>query len=70
MKHHRDPRCAKPTPIRDNLRVHEEDMVGNGEVERHASRLEADEEHLHSGVGLKSLKDLTEKQDSERHCHA
>ena len=33
-------------------------MVRNGKVERDASRLEADEEHLHPGVGLEGLEDL------------
>jgi len=37
-------------------------MVGDGEVERHASRLETDEENLHSGVGLESLENLIKKK--------
>lgn len=33
-------------------------MVGDRQVKRHTSGLEADEEHLYSGVGLKRLKNL------------
>jgi len=37
-------------------------MVGHGKVERDASRLEADQENLHSGVGLESLENLIKKK--------
>lgn len=39
-------------------RIHEEDVVGDRKVKRHASGLEADEEHLYSGIGLKRLENL------------
>lgn len=50
-------------------------MVGHGKVERDASRLEADQENLHSGVGLKGLEDLKKSKEIQqnqktKNCHA
>lgn len=39
-------------------RVHKEDVIGDREVERDSSCLQADEEHLHLGIALKCLQHL------------
>lgn len=39
-------------------RIHEEDVVGHGQVESNAARLEADQQYLHIRVVLECLQDL------------
>lgn len=43
-------------------RVHEEDVVGNGEVESHATGFKADQKHLHPRVLLERLQHLLQRR--------